>query len=93
MAKSKFFKYRGIGYEQLATGGYRVYSDGQASDILDTRQDALDLINQKIKPPKTKAILIRVTEQERLAIEMQAMTHGNGSVSEWVRAAALNYKP
>jgi uncharacterized protein (DUF1778 family) len=44
-----------------------------------------------LRPKRSDQLAIRVTPDERKALEKAASKHGSGSVSEYVREAALKY--
>jgi hypothetical protein len=48
---------------------------------------------QAKKPNRENKIILRVTEDEKKAIEQQAGKHANGNVSEWIRIASIIFEP
>lgn len=45
------------------------------------------------KKPKTRGLLIRVTEEQRDAIKALAVLYADGDMSKLIRYVVLNFKP
>lgn len=52
-------------------------------------------MNKKVNPQDKKSMRIqaRFTQKEWRLIEALALAHARGNFSEWIRQAALNYRP